>query len=92
MNTLAELRAAYPGCPNFLAVEFSRQRSEEVWAIARRCNNSPQQVITAIREVLAEVVDGYRVAQVGTKVCRMALAELDHPDCRAYIAGKLGAM
>lgn len=91
------LLASYPNAPQVVAfVEMilcvpPQGESRSSWELMMGARFGPSDVINTVRELLAaELVDG--TIQVRPDILRAAIAQVDTPDFRRYVAGKMGAM
>lgn len=92
MATLDELKAAYPGIPDALEVS---EIKPELWESARAAGLSPAEVIAAHQVATAalalQTALDPGLAPTADLVNRL-LEQLQHPNYRRYVAGKLGAV
>lgn len=95
MNTLAELQAAYPGCPNAILIE-ELPGKEFFWEQRRQHGLSVSEAVSYVKARVSYALSKW-AAEVGAsndrvQIMRAAEAEMDTADFRSYVAGKLGAM
>lgn len=91
--TLAELLAAYPGCPNVMKVEHDMIEYDGKWKEARnQCKNVDEVALNCKRATEMALVFFADGLPENLALLKAALPEMDHPDFRRYVAGRLGAI
>lgn len=90
--TLEELQDRYPQCPN--AIEFVEQPDVEfALQIHRQLNHSVEEVLTMMKESGENFVKEKEAQNEleSASDARNTLGEMDLPQFRVYLAGKLGS-